>query len=98
MRQEALLVSKEANSLAETVELPVNVMEQETEINNARDLSSTVLVWFFNSYWKQDINVVWNACSYTEFIQVCNFLYYLVKIVSCDCWNIISQKTGSFLT
>lgn len=100
MRQEALQVSKEANSLAEITELPVNMTEHGTEINNARDLSSTV--WycfgqvFFNLYWKQDINVVWNTCFYTEFIQICNFLYCLIMI--CDCWNSISQKTGSFVT
>lgn len=44
MRQEALQVSKEANSLAEITELPVNMTEHGTEINNARDLSSTV--WY----------------------------------------------------
>lgn len=98
MRQEALQVSKEANSLAETIELPVNMTEHGTEINNARDLSSTVLFSFVNLYWKRDINVVWNTCSHTEFIQICNFLYCLIMIMSCDCWNIVSQKTGSFVT
>lgn len=42
MRQEALHISKEANSLAEITELPVNMTEHGSQINNARDLSSTV--------------------------------------------------------
>jgi len=45
MRQEAFQVSKESNSLAEIIELPVNMTQRGTEVNNARDLSSTVLVF-----------------------------------------------------
>lgn len=59
MRQEALQVSEEGNSLAKLTELPVNMKERGTEINNARDLSSTALfgfgvLGFFNCYlyWK----------------------------------------------
>lgn len=44
MRQEALHVFKEADSLAEITELPVNMTEHGSQINNARDLSSTVLL------------------------------------------------------
>lgn len=42
MRQEAVQVSKEAHSPAETPELLVNMTELGTEVNDARDLSSTV--------------------------------------------------------
>lgn len=41
--QEAVQVSKEAHSPAETPESPVNMTELGTEVNDARDLSSTVL-------------------------------------------------------
>lgn len=80
----------EANSLAKTIELPVNMTEHGTEF----------VLFFFLIHIGNKISMLFEilVLSYTEFIQICNFLYCLIMIMSCDCWNIISQKAGSFVT
>lgn len=46
-----------------------------------------VLVGFFVFNLYRKLCISWDTCSYTEFIQICNF-FCLIMIMNCDCWKI----------